>query len=225
MNDRALFRIAVDGPSGAGKSTVAKRVAEALSIVYIDTGAMYRAVARKMLDTGIPIDGDPSDLAAMLAGTDVDFADGRTILDGRDISDSIRTPQISDMASRCSAIPIVREKLVSLQRKMGTEKSVIMDGRDIGNNVFPNAEFKFFLTASPQERARRRYAELSPKDPSLSYEAVLAAIEERDYNDSHRAINPLARADDAVEVDTDGMNADEATALILRKIIERLPEE
>jgi cytidylate kinase len=225
MGSDARFRVAVDGPSGAGKSTVAKRVADALSIVYIDTGAMYRAVARKILLTETDIFGDPRKLEFMLAGTEVDFADGRTILDGRDVSDSIRTPEITDMASKSSALPIIRRKLVDLQRKMGAEKSVIMDGRDIGSNVFPDAEFKFFLTASPEERARRRFAELSAKDSAISYDEVLAAIEERDYNDSHRAANPLAKTDDAIEIDTDNLSVEEVTELILGKIIERLPKQ
>jgi cytidylate kinase len=225
MGSDAPVRIAVDGPSGAGKSTAAKRIAEALSIVYIDTGAMYRAVAYRILETGTRIDGDLSDLAAMLDGTEVDFSNGRTLLNGRDVSDRIRTPEVTAMASESSALPIIREKLVRLQRKMGAEKSVIMDGRDIGSNVFPDAEIKFFMTASPQERAHRRFEELAAKESALTFEDVLAAIEKRDYNDSHRAVNPLAKPDDAIEVDTDGMDIEEVTAFMLGKIIERLPKE
>ncbi|MDR0357819.1 MAG: (d)CMP kinase [Clostridiales Family XIII bacterium] len=218
------FRVAVDGPSGAGMSTAAKRIAKALSITYIDTGAMYRAVALKILSEGADID-DAEALARMLEDTDVDFIDERAVLDGRDVSDLIRTPEVTAMASASSARPVVRRKLVALQRKMGAKKSVVMDGRDIGTNVFPNAEFKFFMIASPQERARRRFAELAEKDDSPSYEEVLAAISERDYNDSHRAVDPLVKAEDAVEIDTDGMTIDEVSEWMLGKIVERLPEE
>jgi cytidylate kinase len=225
MKIKAPFRIAVDGPSGAGKSTVAKRIAQALSIIYIDTGAMYRAIAYKILATDTNIDGDLTDLSKMLEETDVDFADGRIMLDGRDVSELIRTAEVTAMASRSSALPIIREKLVALQRRMGAEKSVIMDGRDIGSNVFPNAEFKFFVTASPEERAKRRFAERSGTDSSLSYEEVLAAIKARDYNDSHRAVNPLVKTDDAIEVNTDDLDIDGVTQLILGKIVERLSKE
>ncbi|MDR1954027.1 MAG: (d)CMP kinase [Clostridiales Family XIII bacterium] len=224
MKIEGLVRIAMDGPSGAGKSTVAKRIAAALSIVYIDTGAMYRAVAYKILATGTDIDGDLTGLAKLLEETDVDFADGRTVLDGRDVSELIRTAEVTAMASRSAAIPIVREKLVALQRKMGAEKSVVMDGRDIGSNVFPDAEFKFFITASPEERAKRRFAEIAAESP-MSYEEVLAAIKARDYNDSHRAVNPLVKTDDAIEVNTDGLDIDGVTQLILGKIVERRPKE
>jgi cytidylate kinase len=225
MKGDAHFCVAVDGPSGAGKSTVAKRIADALGIVYIDTGAMYRAIAYKMIVTGMGVDGSLARLGAMLEDTDVDFVGGRAFLDGEDVSALIRTPEVTEMASKSSALPVVREKLVALQRKMGAAKSVIMDGRDIGSNVFPDADFKFFVTASPQERARRRFAELSAQDPLLSYENVLAAIVERDYNDSHRTIDPLLKTEDAVEIDTDRLNIDEVTELMLGKIIERLPKE
>jgi cytidylate kinase len=208
--------VAIDGPAGAGKSTVAKAVAARLAIEYIDTGAMYRAVGLKLLAEGIgTAPADAARRARMLAETEIDFADGRIRLDGRDVSGDIRTDEISRMASACSALPAVREKLVALQRAMGARKSVLMDGRDIGSNVFPNAEFKFFLTASPRERARRRFLELQKKDASVSFDRVLADIERRDYDDSHRSLHPLVRAEGAHEIDSTDMSADEVTELVL----------
>ncbi|MDR2087824.1 MAG: (d)CMP kinase [Clostridiales Family XIII bacterium] len=216
-----VYRVAIDGPAGAGKSTVAKAVAARLSIEYIDTGAMYRAVGLKMLAAGVGTGpADAARRARLLSETEIDFADGRIYLDGRDVSGDIRTDGISRMASECSALPEVREKLVALQRAMGARKSVLMDGRDIGSNVFPGAEFKFFLTASPRERARRRFLELREKDGNVRFERVLADIERRDYDDSHRALNPLARADGAHEIDSTDMSADEVTELVLGMILE-----
>jgi cytidylate kinase len=214
--DVSVYRVAIDGPAGAGKSTVAKAVAAQLAIEYIDTGAMYRAVGLKLLAEGIGTDpADEKRRARVLAETEIDFAGGRVYLDGRDVSGDIRTDEISRMASACSALPAVREKLVALQRAMGERKSVLMDGRDIGSNVFPGAEFKFFLTASPEERARRRFLELREKGADVSFEGVLADIERRDYDDSHRALHPLMRADGAHEIDSTDMSAAEVTELVL----------
>ncbi|MDR1571106.1 MAG: (d)CMP kinase [Clostridiales Family XIII bacterium] len=209
-----VFQVAVDGPSGAGKSTVARALASRLSIEYIDTGAMYRAVAFKLMESGLDAADGPL-VGRMLDGTSMDFAEGRVILDGRDVSGLIRTAEVSGMASLCSALPQVRERLVPLQRAMGSRKSVVMDGRDIGSNVFPDARFKFFLTASAEERARRRQAELAGRGENLSFEAVLADIGSRDYNDSHRALNPLVRAADAAEIDSTAMTAREVVDLML----------
>ncbi|MDR1574011.1 MAG: (d)CMP kinase [Clostridiales Family XIII bacterium] len=221
-----VYRVAIDGPAGAGKSTVAKAVAARLSIEYIDTGAMYRAVGLKLLAEGIgPGSADAQRRARMLSETEIDFAGGRVYLDGRDVSDDIRTDEVSRMASESSALPEVREKLVALQRAMGARKSVLMDGRDIGSNVFPNAEFKFFLTASPRERARRRFLELRAKDEGVDFERVLADIEQRDYNDSHRALHPLVKADGAREIDSTRISADEVTEMILEIIRTRAPEK
>jgi len=203
-----IIRIAVDGPSGAGKSTIAKAIAAKLKIDYIDTGAMYRAVGYKMLQEGVPLD-DLNKLAAMLDATDIDFSAGNIILDGVIVNDKIRTPEMSRQASACSTIGMVRTKLVEIQRRMGERKSVIMDGRDIGTNVMPDAEYKFFITASAEERARRRFDELKEKGDDVSYEQVLEDIKARDYNDSTREINPLRKADDAVEIDTTRMTIDE----------------
>ena len=202
-----IIRIAIDGPSGAGKSTIAKAVAKKLGFDYIDTGAMYRAVGYKMTRDGIAAD-DTEKLKEMLQHTEIDFSNGVISLDGEDVSGKIRTPEMSTAASMCSAIPMVREKLVEEQRAMGRKKSVVMDGRDIGTNVFTDAQFKFFLTATAEERAKRRCLELKEKGEDVNFEDTLKDIEQRDYNDSHRALNPLRKADDAIEVDTTSMIAD-----------------
>ena len=212
-----MIRIAIDGPGGAGKSTIAKQVAKALDIDYIDTGAMYRAVGYKLIRDDVDM-YDKDALSAMLDATDIDFSGGRTILDGEDISDRIRTQEISRKASECSALAPVRAKLVELQKKMGSTKSVIMDGRDIGTVVLKDAELKIYLTASAEERASRRHRELLLKGEDISYEKVLADMQERDYNDMHREITPLRKADDAIELDTTGMSIDEVTEYILRKV-------
>lgn len=212
-----MIRIAIDGPGGAGKSTIAKQVARALDIDYIDTGAMYRAVGYKLIRDNVDM-YDEDALLAMLKATDIDFSGGKTILDGEDISDRIRTQEISRKASECSALAPVRAKLVELQKKMGSTKSVIMDGRDIGTVVLKDAELKIYLTASAEERAERRYKELLLKGEDISYEKVLADMQERDYNDMHREITPLRKADDAIELDTTGMSIDEVTEYILRKV-------
>ena len=212
-----LLTIAIDGPSGAGKSTIAKAVAERLCIDYIDTGAMYRAIGYKMKKNGISAD-ESVKLAAMLENTDIDFVAGDIILDGNIVNDKIRTPDISKRASVCSALPSVREKLVAIQRNMGRKKSVIMDGRDIGSNVFPDAEFKFFLTASAEERAERRHRELVEKGQSVSFVEVLEDIKQRDYRDMTRRLNPLRKAEDALEIDTTGLSIEDVTDKIIKEI-------
>ena len=212
-----LLTIAIDGPSGAGKSTIAKAVAERLCIDYIVTGAMYRAIGYKMKKNGISAD-ESVKLAAMLENTDIDFVAGDIILDGNIVNDKIRTPDISKRASVCSALPSVREKLVAIQRNMGRKKSVIMDGRDIGSNVFPDAEFKFFLTASAEERAERRHRELVEKGQSVSFEEVLEDIKQRDYRDMTRRLNPLRKAEDALEIDTTGLSIEDVTDKIIKEI-------
>ena len=212
-----IFRIAVDGPSGAGKSTIAKAVAQKLGIDYIDTGAMYRAIGYKMLKEGVSTD-DLDGIQKLLDTTEIDFSKGDTILDGKIINDQIRTPEISRQASACSAVGIVRKKLVDLQQKMGQAKSVVMDGRDIGTVVFPDAEYKFFITASPEERAKRRYRELLAKGQEVSYDQVLADITARDYNDSTREVTPLRKAEDAIEVDTTNMTIEEVIDYICKEM-------
>ncbi len=215
-----MIRIAIDGPGGAGKSTIAKHIAKALDIDYIDTGAMYRAVGYKIVRDNVDM-YDETALKTMLEDTDIDFSSGSTILDGENVSDRIRTQEISRKASECSALAPVRAKLVELQKKMGSSKSVIMDGRDIGTVVLKDAELKIYLTASAEERANRRHKELLQKGEDISYEKVLADMQERDYNDMHRDITPLRKADDAIELDTTGMNIDEVTEYILNRIKER----
>ena len=211
------IRIAIDGPSGAGKSTIAKLVAKRMGIDYIDTGAMYRAIGYKILQKGIGLE-DSGALKMMLEETEIDFSAGNIILDGEIVNDRIRTPEVSKMASDCSALADVREKLVALQRKMGQTKSVVMDGRDIGTNVLTDAEYKFFMTASTAERAHRRWLELSEKGEPVDLEQVEADIIQRDHNDSTRKLNPLRKAEDAIELDTTGMSIDGVTQKILEVV-------
>ncbi|MCL1809009.1 MAG: (d)CMP kinase [Clostridiales bacterium] len=214
---KEMTRVAVDGPGGAGKSTAAKNVAKELGIDYVDTGAMYRAVACKMKEKGIPAEGGDI-LDGMLAETEIDFAGGDVLLDGRVVSGLIRTPEMSKLASDCSAIFAVREKLVALQKEMGRRKSIVMDGRDIGTNVLPDAEFKFFLTAKVEERAKRRYSELLAKGQEAPFEEVLRDMAQRDRNDSTRELNPLKKADDAIEVDTTDMTIEEVSEYLISVI-------
>ena len=211
------IRIAIDGPSGAGKSTIAKLVAKQLGIDYIDTGAMYRAIGYKMIKNQVKID-EKEKLTKLLANTEIDFVSGNIVLDGEIVNDKIRTPEISKMASDSSALQEVREKLVALQRKMGQTKSVVMDGRDIGTNVLTDAEYKFFMTASSAERAKRRWLELSQKGEVVDLEQVEADIIQRDYNDSTRKLNPLRKAEDAMELDTTGLSIEEVTGKILEVV-------
>ena len=212
-----IFQIAIDGPSGAGKSTIAKRVAAELAIDYIDTGAMYRAVGLKMLRLGIPMEENET-LFEMLANTDVDFSEGRVYLDGEDVSDLIRTQEVSKAASDCSAFATVRRKLVELQQAMGKRKSVIMDGRDIGTVVLKDAEYKFYLTATAEERAMRRFKELQAKGSTDTYEKVLEDVNKRDYNDMHREVDPLRQAEDAVLIDSTNMSIEEVVDFVIEAV-------
>lgn len=206
-----MLRIAIDGPGGAGKSTIAKMLAAKLELDYIDTGAMYRAAALKMTRLGIPAE-DPEAVEKALETTLIDFDKGSIYLDGEEVNEAIRTPEMGGLASAYSALGCVRRKLVERQKEMGRTKDCIMDGRDIGTNVLPDAEFKFFLTATPEERAMRRYKELVEKGQDVSYEKILADINERDYNDMHRELDPLRKAEDAIEVDTTKMTIEEVIA-------------
>ena len=213
-----MITIAIDGPGGAGKSTIAKLVAKRLDIDYIDTGAMYRAIAYKTVNEKIDTNDDKS-IRTMLDDTEIDFIGGSIYLDGQCVDKQIRTPEISQMASKVSALGPVREKLVELQRKMGHEKSVIMDGRDIGTNVLTDAAYKFFMTASAEERAQRRYKELIEKGESVTFEQVLSDINQRDKNDMERELNPLRKAEDATEIDTTGLSIEEVADVILKNIV------
>lgn len=214
-----MYRIAVDGPGGAGKSTIAKLIAKEKKIDYIDTGAMYRAIAYKMHTKGVSAD-DIEAIEEVLADTDIDFSDENIYLDGENVNSLIRTPEMSMKASEFSSLPQVREKLVQIQRNMASHKSVIMDGRDIGSNVLKDAEYKFFLTADPMERAKRRYDELVSKGEKADLDEVHRDIVRRDENDINRKINPLVQAEDAVLVDTTHMSIDEVVNHICSMIDE-----
>ena len=203
-----LLRIAIDGPSGAGKSTMAKALAKDLGIDYIDTGAMYRALALKIFRTGTDCN-DPKALSELLSETDVDYEKGIIYLDGEDVSGYIRTQEVSEMASVSSAIPAVREKLVALQKTMAQRKSLVMDGRDITTNVIPNAEAKFYLTASARTRAERRAIDMKLLGEPCDVDQIEKEIEARDYRDSHREMNPLTIAEDAVVIDSSDLGIDE----------------
>ena len=209
-----MIRIAIDGPGGAGKSTIAKLVGDKLGLEYIDTGAMYRAVGLKLNRKGIKPD-DLISISNVLEETTIDFVNGKIILDGDDVSDIIRTQEISKLASIYSQIPEVRSKLVDIQRKIAAGKSVIMDGRDIGTNVLTDAELKIFLTADSMVRARRRYEEFRSKGIKANLDDIHEEIKDRDYQDMNRKLNPLVQAEDAVMLDTSDMTIDEVVNTIV----------
>lgn len=217
--------IAVDGPSGAGKSTMVKGIAQKLGYVYVDTGAIYRAVGLFAAEAGIPRD-TIKDVIPRLDEINVNltYEDGvqKVYLNGKDVSSEIRTPEISLYASAVSALPEVRSKLLDLQRDIARKNNVIMDGRDIGTVVLPNADVKIFLTASAEERARRRYNELIGKGENVTYEQTLKEVIERDTNDENRAVAPLRPAEDAVIVDTTGRTKEESLALLFAEVEKRL---
>lgn len=215
----AVYRIAVDGPAGAGKSTLAKLIAEKLHIDYIDTGAMYRAIALKLLRTGTD-HNDAEALAALLAGTDVDFDSGKTLLDGEDVSGLIRTQEVSEMASASSAVQAVREKLVALQQAMGRRKSIIMDGRDIASKVFPDAELKFYVTARSDVRAQRRAEDMKAAGQPCDPVQIQKEIEARDYRDMHREVSPLTQVPEAIVVDTSFRTIPQSIAFMMGHIEE-----
>ena len=209
-----MIRIAIDGPGGAGKSTIAKLVGDKLGLEYIDTGAMYRAVGLKLNRKGIKPD-DLISISNILEGTTIDFVNGKIILDGDDVSDIIRTQEISKFASIYSQIPEVRSKLVDIQRRIAAGKSVIMDGRDIGTNVLTDAELKVFLTADSMVRARRRYDEFRSKGIKANLDDIHEEIKDRDYQDMNRKLNPLVQAEDAIRLDTSDMTIDEVVNTIV----------
>jgi len=220
--------IAIDGPAASGKSTTAQLLAQKLGYVYIDTGAMYRACALKAKKMGIDINDEES-IRELLDDIDIRIENhnskNRIYLDGEDVSEDIRADDISALASAISAIPAVRYKMVELQRKMGEKGGVILDGRDIGTFVFPTAEVKFFLTANPEVRAKRRWLELQQKGINKDFSEVLADLVKRDNNDSQRALAPLKKADDAIEVDTSNMTIEEQTDYLYQIICSRMEEE
>ena len=220
------YSIAIDGPSGAGKSTLAQAVARELGLVYVDTGAIYRSVGYYAYQKGV----DPRDqqaVAALLPEIHIEITYGEDglqhmLLNGTDVTREIRLPEISMYASHVSAIPAVRAFLLDMQREMARSHSVIMDGRDIGTVVLPDATVKIFLTASPEARAQRRFAELQAKGEQADFETVLADIRRRDDQDTHRATAPLRRADDAVLVDTSELDIEQSFALLKKTILDRI---
>ena len=205
--------VAVDGPAGAGKSTISKLVAAQLGLTYIDTGAMYRAVALKVLERRLPLTEEGIIEAARDVEIDQQSVDGltKTYLDGRDVSTEIRTPEVSKIVSPVAKVGFVRQRLTELQRKMATRGGVIMDGRDIGTVVLPNADVKIFLTATVEERARRRYEELKAKGFDVDLQSIEKDIATRDKIDSEREIAPLKQADDAILIDSTGLTIEEVT--------------
>ncbi|MDB2099509.1 (d)CMP kinase [Clostridium paraputrificum] len=205
--------VAIDGPAGAGKSTIAKLVAKEFDLMYINTGAMYRAVALKSNENGLTPD-KVNDICALIEGMEMEFVNDDLVLNGVNIQNEITVPEISGIVSDYASIPEVRVKLVELQREMSKKFNVIMDGRDIGTVVLKEAPFKFFLTATPEERANRRFKELKERNIECEYEVILKDIIERDYKDTHREVDPLRKADDAIEVDTTGLNIIEVTEKI-----------
>lgn len=213
--------IAIDGPVGAGKSTVARALAARLGYRYVDTGAMYRSVALEAQRRGVAWE-DEAAVAAVARAVRIEFAPGadgqRVLVDGRDVTEAIRAPRISEGASVVSAYPAVREAMVAQQRRMGEGGGVVMEGRDIGTVVFPDADVKVFLDASLDERARRRYAELRAKGEAVTYAQVREALRERDLRDATRAHSPLTAAPDAVVIDSTALSVDEVVEAILRRL-------
>lgn len=226
MEEREIMIVAVDGYSSTGKSTVAKLIAAKLGLTYIDTGAMYRAVTLAAMRGGLIADGviDREKLREVLKGIKIGFKYNRildryeTYLNGEYVEEQIRGMEVSDRVSGIAALDFVREFLVDRQREMGREEDVIMDGRDIGTVVFPQADVKFFMTASPEVRAQRRYRELQNKGVEVSYEEVEANVRKRDYIDSHREVSPLVQAEDAIVIDNGDMTIAEEVEQMVREI-------
>ncbi|MGG7098103.1 (d)CMP kinase [Clostridium sardiniense] len=205
--------VAIDGPAGAGKSTIAKLVAKEFDLMYINTGAMYRAVALKASENNLKAE-NISEICNLILNMEMHFENDDLILNGENIQEKITMPEISSIVSAYASIPEVRKMLVKLQRDMSNKYNVIMDGRDIGTVVLKDSNFKIFLTATPEERAERRYAELVNRNIECSYDEILKDIIRRDHEDSTRAIDPLRKADDAVEIDTTGLNIEQVTKKI-----------
>lgn len=219
------INIAIDGPAGAGKSTIAKAAAKAFGFIYVDTGALYRAVAYYVLSHGKDVrNAETVENLLHDIVPELKYIDGeqRVFLNGEDVSDKIRTPEVSMGASAVSVIPRVRDFLFNLQKQIAAENNVVMDGRDIGTVVLPNADVKIFLTASAEERARRRHKELTEKGEQVSFEEVLADVNKRDYNDTHRDIAPLKQAEDAVLCDTTNVDLQGAIDMLVNIINEKL---
>ncbi len=215
------FIVTVDGPAGSGKSTIAKIIAKKYGFTYLDTGAMYRMIALYALENNVDLE-DSKAIENMLENTKLDIVGNKFFLNGKDVSEEIRTPRVSAVVSPVAAIKEVRVKLVDLQREISKGKSVILDGRDIGTVVFPNGDVKIYLVASPEERAKRRLKEYEEKGVEADYESVLASIKERDYIDSTRKESPLKKAEDAHEIDSSVMSIEEVVEAISKYIDEKI---
>jgi CMP/dCMP kinase len=215
--------VAIDGPAGAGKSTIAKLLAKRLNLMYINTGAMYRSLTLAALEKNVSAD-DIEALCELLESMDMYFNKDRLFINGIDVSDRINMPDVSKNVSKYAAISEVRHRLVKVQRDMSSQYNVIMDGRDIGTVVLKDAAFKFFLTASPERRAQRRYTELISKGISVVYEDILKEIIKRDYEDSHREVDPLVKADDALEVDTTDMTIKDVVDYMFNYIVKNMSD-
>lgn len=209
--------IAVDGPAGAGKSTIAKIIAEKLNINYIDTGAMYRAITYKCLEKKIDINSE-DEVTKIAKATEIDFKDNNIYLDGKILTDEIRTIEVSNNVSNVAKIKEVRYLMVDVQREIGKKNSVILDGRDIGSYVFPNADYKFFLIATPEERGKRRHIELIEKGYYITLDEIIKDMVRRDEIDSNREFAPLVKAEDAIEIDTTGQSVNDVVDSVLSKI-------
>lgn len=215
------FIVTIDGPAGSGKSTIAKLIAKKYGFTYLDTGAMYRMIALYSLENNVNLE-DKVAIENMLKNTKLDIVGNQFFLNGKDVSDEIRTPRVSAVVSPVAAIREVRVKLVDLQREISLGKRTILDGRDIGTVVFPKADVKIYLVASPEERAKRRLKEYEQKGVEADYESVLASIKERDHIDSTREESPLMKAEDAHEIDSSIMSIDEVVEEISKYIDEKI---
>ncbi|MBE6727758.1 MAG: (d)CMP kinase [Ruminococcaceae bacterium] len=223
-----MISVAIDGPAGAGKSSLARAAAKELGFIYVDTGALYRTLGLKLIRTNTSVE-DILLVEQLLKTTKVEIRfvqdEQHVFLDGEDVTSLIRTPEVSMTASKVSAIPAVRAYLLEMQRSLAKSNNVLMDGRDIGTVVLPNATVKIFLTASVEERAKRRYKELVEKGSNVTFDEVYADIEKRDYADSHREIAPLKPADDSKIVDTTGLSIEESLNLLLKTVNEGIEEK
>lgn len=222
-----MIAIAIDGPAGAGKSTIAQAVAKRLGFIHVDTGALYRTIGLYMIQNGIPLD-NPNAISKILDNLKIDISykngEQRMLLCGDDVSDSIRTPEVSMAASTVSAVPEVRAALLDLQKSFAAMNNVVMDGRDIGTVVLPNAQIKIFLTASPDERANRRCLELEQKGIPANYNDVFEDLIQRDYQDSHRKIAPLKAAEDSIVLDTSEFTLQQSIDAALEIIDKKMTE-